>query len=175
MEIEFEEETNESSLLYFVKKHKVKLIIISVILLFTTFICYGCYKTICPTDWHYFNSKRIEFIENKYQISLDNAKPKNYKVVSIAQDHDADFYFEVDDYKKFMENDFHGKAIMNSFENPDGSAEYRCRLDEKYCCNIYFTKKNGKYEGLINRYYWSESNEVSTQPSTEGYMTYSVG
>ena len=174
MEIEFEEETNKSGLLYFVKKHKIALIVLTAVSLFFMIICYSCYKTLIPTDWHQFNAERIRFVEDKYMISLDNAEPVEYKVVSIAQDSESMFYFEVDDYKKFMENDFHGKAIMSSKEYSDGGAEYRCRLDETYCCNIYFTEKNGKYEGFINRYGWHESNELSTQPTSEGYMIYSV-
>lgn len=174
MEIEFDEDVRENNLLDDIKNHKKAIIIISAVLVFIMLICYGCYKTMLPTDWHHFNSERIAFVEDKYKISLDNAEPVEYKVVSIAQDSESMFYFEVDDYKKFMENDFHGKAIMSSKEYSDGGAEYRCRLDETYCCNIYFTEKNGKYEGFINRYGWHESNELSTQPASEGYKIYSV-
>lgn len=175
MEIEFEEEANESGLLYFIKKHKIKLIILTAVLVFLCYSCYSCYKLILPTDWYYFNAERIAFVEDKYKISLDNAKPERYWVVSIAPDGDSSFTFEVDDYKKFMENDFHGKAILNSYEEPDGSdASYKCRIDERLACSIKFNKSNGKYKGMINCYRDPENNN-SVQSSSEGYTIYSVG
>ncbi|MCR5015696.1 MAG: hypothetical protein K6A75_03890 [Ruminococcus sp.] len=175
MEIEFEEETNESGLLYFVKKHKVRTVILSVISLFLILLFYSCYKTICPTDWHYFNSKRIEFVENKYQISLDNAKPKRYWEPSMfPEDGDSHLAFKTDDYRRFMEG-FHGKSVRSSYESDDGSfAEYSCRIDERLICIIRFERKGSKYEGIIDCYRYSESMEISTQPSTEGDMIYSV-
>ena len=112
MEIEFDEEVRENNLLDDIKNHKKAIIIISAVLVFIMLICYGCYKTMLPTDWHHFNSERIAFVEEKYKISLDNAKPERYWVVSIAPDGDSSFTFEVDDYKKFMENDFHGMYFL---------------------------------------------------------------
>ena len=175
MEIEFDEDVRENNLLDDIKNHKKAIIIISAVLVFIMLICYGCYKTMLPTDWHHFNSERIAFVEDKYKISLDNAKPERYWVVSIAPDGDSSFKFEVDDYKKFMENDFHGKAILNSYEEPDGSdASYKCRIDERLACRIKFNKSSGKYKGMINCYRDPEKNN-SVQSSSEGYTIYSVG
>lgn len=175
MEIEFEEEANESGLLYFIKKHKIKLIILTAVLVFLCYSCYSCYKLILPTDWYYFNAERIEFVENKYKISLDNAKPKRYWEPSMfPEDGDSHLSFKTDDYRRFME-DFHGKSVRNSYESDDGSfAEYSCRIDERLICNIKFERKGSKYEGIIDCYRFNESMETSTQPTSEGYKIYGV-
>lgn len=171
MEIEFEEEINDSGLLYFVKKHKIALIVLTAVSL----LCYSCYKTLIPTAWHQFNAERIRFVEDKYMISLDNAKPKRYWEPSMfPEDGDSHLSFKTDDYRRFME-DFHGKSVRSSYESDDGSfAEYSCRIDERLICNIKFEQKGSKYEGIIDCYRYSESMETSTQPTSEGYMIYSV-
>ncbi len=171
MEIEFEEEANESGLLYFIKKHKIKLIILTAVLVFLCYSCYSCYKLILPTDWYYFNAERIEFVENKYKISLDNAKPKRYWEPSMfPEDGDSHLSFKTDDYRRFME-DFHGKSVRSSYESDDGSfAEYSCRIDERLICNIKFERKGSKYEGIIDCYRFNESMETSTQPSNGLYF-----
>jgi hypothetical protein len=172
VEIEYEEETIESGLLYFIKKHKVKLIILTAVSLFFMIICYGCYKTILPTDWHHFNAERIEFVEDKYKISLDNVEPDAYKEIAVAQDGDSVFFFEVDDFRKFMDNDFHGKEIKKSYEEPDGShANYECRIDERLCCIIKFTKAGSRYKGELRCYRDALQAESSTLP----YSIYSNG
>ena len=176
MEKEFDEEVRENNLLDDIKNHKKAIIIISAVLVFIMLICYGCYKTMLPTDWHHFNSERIAFVEDKYKISLDNAKPERYWEPSMfPEDGDSHLLFKTDDYRRFME-DFHGKSVRNSYEFDDGSmAEYNCRIDERLICNIKFERKGSKYEGIIDCYRFNESMETSTQPTSEGYMIYSVG
>lgn len=168
MDIEYEEETSESGLLYFIKKHKVKLIILTAVLVFLCYCCYSCYKLILPTDWYYFNAERIRFIEDKYKISLDNAKPERYWEPSMyPEDGDSHLSFETKDYREFMKN-FCGKEIKNSYEESDGSqAHYSCRIDEYLICSINFERKGSKYNGIIDCYRYKESIEKSTQPASD--------
>ncbi len=113
-------------------------------------ILYLVCRTFVPVNWTSFSSKRIKFIEDKYMISLDHAQPIRYKVVSIAQDMDSEFEFEVSDHREFIENDFHGSAIIDSYVSPDGDqATYKCYIDGNKYFTLKFTGSSGRYHGRL--------------------------
>lgn len=168
MEIENDEKTGKKGLLKIIKKKEIWLIALPVFLIISFLFCY--YKTMVSTDWHFFNSNRIAFIENKFMISLDDTKPKRYWEPKLFMEHpESAFTFKVDDYKKFMEG-FRGKEILNSYESPDGSsAYYKCRADERLCFNLNFTKDGNVYEGKLESYIYYEKSDFQT--TTSEYTT----
>ena len=139
------------------KKKRKKVIIIAFILVLAVISCSFMglmYKTMIPISWSRFNDKRIEYIEDKLKLDLDSVEPIHYRHVT-AQDHIADFDFKVDDYKSFMEDDFHGKAILRITESDDkSSVKYWCWVEEMSgsydkCFDVTFTKADDGYNAEL--------------------------
>ena len=138
------------------KKKRKKGIIIAIILaMFVIFcMCFFMYRTLVPISWSRFNDKRIEYIEDKLKLDLDNVEPLSYRHIT-AQDHIADFDFKVDDYKSLMENDFHGGAVIRCTEEDDkSSAEYVCWVEDmsdsySKCFDVKFTKVDDGYKAHL--------------------------
>ena len=120
-----------------------------------------------------FIGKRF-VIEDTLKLDLDNAEPLSYRHVT-AQDHIADFDFKVNDYKYFMENNFHGKAILSCTEADDKSrAEYFCLVEElsessNKCFNVTFTKVDNGYKADLrcSRYVMSFSDNSQETTALE--------
>lgn len=134
-------------------KKKVRIITISILLLIIVFFCYSCYKSLTPVDYRVFTEERTEFVEEKYMMDFSNIKLERYWTVSMAQDRDANFNFSgVEDYKYFMENNFHGEIVSLLYEDQvldDGTVVEELReenLVAEYKC------KAGKVEFLIEFY-----------------------
>ena len=141
------------------EKKKKKKIVNVLIVAFVTSCCvflvmFFMNKTFVPISWSRFNDKRIEYIEDKLKLDLDNVEPLSYRHIT-AQDHIADFDFKVDDYKSLMENDFHGGAIIRCEEAEDkSSAEYECWVEDmsdvySKCFNVIFTKVDDGYKAHL--------------------------
>ncbi len=135
---------------------KKKKLITTLIVVFVSVIVlnFMMYKFFVPISWSRFNDKRIEYIEDKLKLDLDNIEPLSYRHIT-AQDHIADFDFKVDDYKSLMENDFHGGAIIRCEEAEDkSSAEYVCWVEDmsdvySKCFNVTFTKVDDGYKAHL--------------------------
>ncbi|MBR3420620.1 MAG: hypothetical protein IKG98_00935 [Ruminococcus sp.] len=149
------------------KKKRKKVIIIAFILVLAVISCSFMglmYKTMIPISWSRFNDKRIEYIEDKLKLDLDNVEPIYYRHTT-AQDHIADFDFKVDDYKSFMEDDFHGGAITSHFEEDDKSAaKYVCWVEDmsdvySKCFDVTFTKVDDGYKAKL--YYYRKVGTMS--------------
>lgn len=144
-----------------VKKKKKKFITVLIVAFVTSFcvflLMFFMYKTFVPISWSRFNEKRIEYIEDKLKLDLDNVEPLSYRHIT-AQDHIADFEFKVDDYKSFMDNDFHGGAITSHFEEDDKSgAKYVCWVEDmsdvySKCFEVTFTKVDDGYKAKLYCY-----------------------
>ena len=138
---------------------KKKKLITTLIVIFVSVIVlnFMMYKFFVPISWSRFNDKRIEYIEDKLKLDLDNVEPIYYRHTT-AQDHIADFDFKVDDYKSFMENDFHGGAITSHFEEDDKSAaKYVCWVEDmsdvySKCFDVTFTKVDDGYKAKLYCY-----------------------
>ena len=137
------------------EKNKKKLITTLIVVFVSVIVLnFMMYKFFVPISWSRFNDKRIEYIEDKLKLDLDNVEPIYYRHTT-AQDHIADFDFKVDDYKSFMKNDFHGKAILSCTEADDkSSAEYYCIIEElnEYSSkrfNVTFTKEGDGYKAEL--------------------------
>lgn len=149
------------------KKKRIKIIVISLLLLFLIYFFYSCYRVLIPVDYRIFTEKRIEFVEEKYMMDFSNIKLERYWTVSIAQDHDANLNFSgVEDYKYFMENNFHGEIVSSVYEGQiidDGTtvgelreenlvAEYKCKAGEVGFL-IEFYKDGDSYKAEMVSYY----------------------
>ncbi len=151
-------------------KKRIKIVLIVIAVIFLLFLI--IYKFLVPVDYWHFNEKRIKFVENKYKISLDNAKPERYWEPSLSRDIISRFDFHTDDYKKFMEG-FHGESIVRSQELKNGKkAKYKCHVEGNYYFDIEFTKEEDGYSGKLT--YYSDTSNVNygstEQPSTKyGY------
>lgn len=98
------------------KKKKKKILILASLLLFIALLFFSCYRALIPVEYRIFTEKRIDFLENKYMMELDDVKPERYWTVSIAQDHDANFNFSsVESYSDFMENNFRGEITSSVY------------------------------------------------------------
>lgn len=148
------------------KKKKVRIITILILLLIIVFFCYSCYKSLTPVDYRIFTEERTEFVEEKYMMDFSNVKLERYWTVSMAQDRDANLNFSgVEDYKYFMENNFHGEILKSLYEGQvfdDGTvveelreenlvAEYRCKAG-KVEFLIEFYKDGDSYKAEIVSY-----------------------
>ena len=153
---------NENMDEYSPEKKKKKKFSNVLIVAFVTSCCvfllmFFMYKTLVPISWSRFNEKRIEYIEDKLKLDLDNVEPLSYRHTT-AQDDIADFYFKVDDYKSLMENDFHGGAITRCTEEDDkSSAEYVCWVEDmsdvcSKCFEVKFTKVDDGYKAHLYCY-----------------------
>ncbi len=155
---------------------KKKKLITTLIVVFVSVIVlnFMIYKFFVPISWSRFNDKRIEYIEDKLKLDLDNVEPIHYRHVT-AQDHIADFDFKVDDYKSFMEDDFHGKAILSCTEADDkSSVKYWCWVEEMSgsydkCFDVTFTKADDGYnaELFCYRYVGELSNHSKETTALE--------
>lgn len=140
------------------KKKRIKLIVISLLLLFLIYFFYSCYRVLIPVDYRVFTEERTEFVEEKYMMDFSNVKLERYWTVSMVQDRDANLNFSgVEDYKYFMENNFHGEILKSLYEGQvlnDGTvveefgeenivAEYKCKAGEvEFLIEFY---KDGDY------------------------------
>lgn len=153
---------------------KKKKLITTLIVVFVSVIVlnFMMYKFFVPISWSRFNDKRIEYIEDKLKLDLDNVEPIYYRHTT-AQDHIADFDFKVDDYKSFMEDDFHGKAILRITESDDkSSVKYWCWVEEMSgsydkCFDVTFTKADYGYNAELFCYrYVGELSNHSKETTT---------
>jgi len=155
---------------------KKKKLITTLIVVFVSVIVlnFMIYKFFVPISWSRFNDKRIEYIEDTLKLDLDNIEPLSYRHIT-AQDHIADFDFKVDDYKSFMEDDFHGKAILRITESDDkSSVKYWCWVEEMSgsydkCFDVTFTKADDGYnaELFCYRYVGELSNHSKETTALE--------
>lgn len=144
-----------------VKKEMKKGLIIALIVVLAVISC-NClfmgvmYKLFVPISWSRFSEKRIEYIEDNLKLDLDNVEPLSYREIT-AQDFIAEFDFKVDDYKSFMENDFHGGAIIRNYEDYSKGYVYVCLVEDmsstySKCFEVGFTKEGDGYKAHLYCY-----------------------
>ena len=153
------------------KKHRKGCItaIVIVMIVFVGFF-YLMYKTAVPVSYTSFNKERIEMIEQKYKVSLDNTVPVRYWVPALAQDSDSCFNFYTDDPAGFMDS-FYGEAILKSYLSPDkDESSYTCHVGGYLCFTVRFEasdSKKGAYSGKLVAY-TDKITYSSTVPSQDG-------
>ena len=137
---------------------KKKQLITTLIVVFVSVIVlnFMMYKLFVPISWSRFSEKRIEYIEDKLKLDLDNVEPLSYREIT-AQDFIAEFDFKVDDYKSFMENDFHGGAIISNYEDYSKGYVYVCWVEDmsstySKCFEVGFTKEGDGYKAHLYCY-----------------------
>jgi len=140
------------------KKKKKKQLITTLIVVFVSVIVlnFMMYKLFVPISWSRFSEKRIEYIEDNLKLDLDNVEPLSYREIT-AQDFIAEFDFKVDDYKSFMENDFHGGAIIRNYEEYSKGYVYVCWVEDmsstdSKCFEVGFTKEGDGYKAHLYCY-----------------------
>lgn len=148
------------------KKKKKKLIVLASLLLFIALFFFSCYRALIPVDYRIFTKNRINFLENKYMMELDDVKPERYWTVSIAQDHDANFNFSsVESYSDFMENSFRGEitsslyigmvlddgTVIDAMGEKNLVAQYKCRAG-KIAFIIKFYEDGESYRAEVVSY-----------------------
>lgn len=155
---------NDNNLIDCIRNNKKIVIgIISAILLIAMFII-AMYKIACTTNIKHFNSKQIEFVENKFMINLDYAEPIRYWEPKLAQDQNSRLDFYTDDYKKFMEGFYGNSIVVSSEDEASGSAKYRCYISGNQWFTVYFSKNGSRYKGELVNY--SEQAPVTTTVPT---------
>ena len=137
---------------------KKKKLITTLIVVFVSVIVlnFMMYKFFVPISWSRFSEKRIEYIEDKLKLDLDNVEPLSYREIT-AQDFIAEFDFKVDDYKSFMENDFHGGAIIRNYEDYSKGYVYVCWVEDmsstySKCFEVGFNKEGDGYKAHLYCY-----------------------
>ena len=140
------------------EKKQKKQLITTLIVVFVSVIVlnFMMYKLFVPISWSRFSEKRIEYIEDKLKLDLDNVEPLSYREIT-AQDFIAEFDFKVDDYKSFMENDFHGGAIIRNYEDYSKGYVYVCWVEDmsstySECFEVGFTKEGDGYKAHLYCY-----------------------
>lgn len=162
-----EYEVNAHELKKHKKKKRIRIFIISFLLLFIIYFFYACYRALIPVDYRIFTEKRTEFVEEKYMMDFSNVKLERYWTVSIAQDHDANLNFSgVESYSEFMENSFYGEIlnslyvgkkldkgdVIEEMGEKNLVAEYKCKAGEIGFI-IKFYEDGNSYKAEMESYY----------------------